>query len=183
MRWCHWYSFWKVQRKRKLESYSAIHLLDESEMSRRREILDNFKIFKIFKIFWKFQFFSSNLHTNIIYGRLRQGSRLDESFRRKPGWRFTAGFEYGCSWQLVGTEKNFNLFIILGAFFFKLMNSFTMRRCHWYFSRKVQKKRKPGSYLAIHFLDESKMSRTRQIWVNLVIFKIFKIFWKFQFFF
>ena len=151
-------------------------------MSRTRQIWVNLVIFKIFKIFWKFQFFSSNLHTNIIYGRLRQGSRLDESFRRKPGWRFTAGFEYGCSWQLVGTEKNFDLFIILGAFFFKLMNSFIMRWCHWYFSRKVQRKRKLGSYSAIHLLDESEMSRTREILDNFKIFKIFKIFWKFQFF-
>ena len=30
----------------------------------------------------------------MLPGRLRRGSRLDESFRQKQGWRFTAGFEY-----------------------------------------------------------------------------------------
>ena len=70
-----------------------------------------------------------------------------------------------------------------GCFLFKLMNSFIMRCCHWYFSRKVQRKRKLGSYSAIHLLDESEMSRPWEILVNLVIFKIFKIFWEFSFFF
>ena len=88
MRCCHWYFCHQVRQKRKPGSYSAIHFLDESEMSRTREILENlviFNIFKIFKIFENFSFFSPNLHSDIIHGILRRGSRLDESSRRKLG--------------------------------------------------------------------------------------------------
>ena len=125
-----------------------------------------FSVFRIFQIFQNFQFLQHSI-LNMIAGKLEWGSRLDESSRRKPGWRFTAGFQYGCSAQLVGGQKKVELFIILGAFLFKLMNSFMVRCCHWYFCHQVQWKRKLGSYSAIHLLDESEMSRTREILVNL----------------
>ena len=82
-----------------------------------------FSVFRIFQIFQNFQFLQHSI-LNMIAGKLEWGSRLDESSRRKPGWRFTAGFEYGCAVQLVGTQKNVDLFVILGVFFFELMRSF-----------------------------------------------------------
>jgi len=68
-------------------------------------------------------FLKKNLF-HMISWKLVWGSRLDESSRRKRGWRFTAGFE----------------FIISGAFLFKLMHSFIMRCCHWYFPGKFNEK-------------------------------------------
>ena len=43
---------------------------------------------------------------------------------------------------------------------------------HLYFSHQVQWKRKQGSYSAIHLLDESEMSRRREVWLNLMIFMV-----------
>ena len=140
MRWCHWYFSGKVQRKSKLWSFSAIHLLDESEMSRTREILVNSVISKMF-IFW---FFLKMLF-NIIPGILGRGSRLDDFSRRKHGWRFTAGFEYGCAVQLVGTQKNAELFIISGAFFFELMSSFFTVSSICIFATKFNEKENQGA--------------------------------------
>ena len=82
-----------------------------------------FSVFRIFQIFQNFQFLQHSI-LNMIAGKLEWGSRLDESSRRKPGWRFTAGFQYGCSAQLVGGQKKVELFIILGAFLFEVMHSF-----------------------------------------------------------
>ena len=93
-------------------------------MSRTREIFQKVDILMIFlKIFEIFDFFVKN-EEEFKGSPIIAGGRLYESSRRKPGWRFTAGFEYGCAVQLVGTQKNVDLFIILGVFFFELMNSF-----------------------------------------------------------
>ena len=73
----------------------------------------------------------------------------------------------------IGGQKNVDLFVISGAFLFKLIRSFIMRCYHWYFSRKVQLKRKLGSYSAIQLLEQSELASTREIWLNLMIFVIF----------
>ena len=134
--------------------------------------LDKFCDFHDFHDFLlKKQFLFRNSIGNISR-KFGKACRLDESSRRKPGWRFTAGFE-------LDVEKTVDLFIISDVFF--RGNEFV----HYgfiplHFSGEVQWKRKPGSYSAIHLLDESEMSRTREIWVNLVIFKIFGNFYFFQ---
>ena len=45
-----------------------------------------------------------------------------------------------------------------------------------YFSHEVQRKRKPGSYFAFQMLEQSELGSSRDIFVNFVIFTIFKIF-------
>ena len=58
-------------------------------------------------------------------GKIKEALRkvvCSASSRRKPGWRFTAGSTYGCSWQLVRAQKirliyNFECFFFRGNAF------------------------------------------------------------------
>ena len=90
-----------------------------------------FQDFQDFWIFLKFQF--------LIF----QGWTAGEvSAAIPPGGNLVDGLPpaSSCSWQLVGTEKNFDLFVILGAFFLEVMHSFITVRVIYIFAIKFKEK-------------------------------------------
>ena len=53
---------------------------------------------------------------------------------------------YGCSWQLVGCQKNVDLFVISGAFFVEVMRSFILILSICIFPGKFNKKESQGAF-------------------------------------
>ena len=107
-----------------------------------------------FSVFQKFQVFSKNyiarkLHFNIISGNdcREVGSTSLPGGNQVDGLPPASSCNFGCffGWVVEFVHLLFALSI---------------------FSHEVHRKRKLGSYSAIHFLDESEMSRTQEILEN-----------------
>ena len=89
---CKYFSV-KVHWKFCLETSPVIDLLDQSHVKCNRSFPLKFQKYEIFEIFRKFQIFYRKFswwHSHAC----SMASKLYESSRRKPGWRFTACFEY-----------------------------------------------------------------------------------------
>ena len=78
---------------------------------------NNFIVCHDYIIFEKFHNFYIDSKQKIIFFYViilrKHINELYESFRRKPGWRFTACVEYGNSWQLVASTKLTDKFVTL----------------------------------------------------------------------
>ena len=75
-------------------------------------------------------FFSKMIKASIL--------KLYESFRREPGWRFTAGYEYGGMLELVEDFGRTDKFIEMKGAFWKVEHSFELFFNSNFFSWKLK---------------------------------------------
>jgi hypothetical protein len=114
---------WKTYRKNKLSRKQKSGWA--TSFMKRLKIMNHFNFCEISRMLTNFySLIQTALGRRNFKNDIMHVADCSTSSRRKPGWRFTAGSTYGCSWQLVGCQKNVDLFMILGVFFVEVMHSF-----------------------------------------------------------